>query len=390
VGSVKGDNGTSGIKPPTPGEAYGVWGDTDEGAGVIGTSRNLMGVWGASSNDDGIVGVSEASQTGSGVVGFTFDVGPGVWGDSEGTGIYGTTEHGVSGRFSNLNSQNDNAALWVDTAGTASAVYANALDGAGVYAFSVNGNAVYATSGHGNGTFGFSQSTGIGAVGYSVKGTGVYGRTDDTQAYAGYFDGTVFINGTLNKSATTFIIDHPLDPANKYLSHSGVESPDMKNLYDGIVVLDQNGEATVELAQWFEALNTNLRYQLTCIGEFAPVYVAQKVRANTFRIAGGKPGMEVCWQLTGVRQDPYARAHRVPVERQKNDEERGRYLHPGLYGRGESNHIDNAMHIGLKRQIEQAENWRIERHASQNEQMTTIRRAKIEALKRRVSNVKDK
>ena len=80
--------------------------------------------------------------------------------------------------------------------------------------------------------------------------------------YAGKFYGNVEINGTLSKSAGTFKIDHPLDPENKYLYHSFVESPDMMNVYNGNVLLDNNGEAVVKLSDWFEALNMEFRYQL--------------------------------------------------------------------------------------------------------------------------------
>jgi hypothetical protein len=38
-----------------------------------------------------------------------------------------------------------------------------------------------------------------------------------------------------------------VDPANKYLSHSFVESPDMMNIYNGNVVTNDEGQATVEL-----------------------------------------------------------------------------------------------------------------------------------------------
>ena len=61
---------------------------------------------------------------------------------------------------------------------------------------------------------------------------------ESSSGYAGYFNGKVNVTGTLTKAGGSFIIDHPLDPANKYLSHSFVESPDMKNIYDGIAVLD--------------------------------------------------------------------------------------------------------------------------------------------------------
>ena len=85
-------------------------------------------------------------------------------------------------------------------------------------------------------------------------------------AWAGLFDGDVNVTGTLSKGAGAFRIDHPLDPENKYLSHSFVESPDMKNIYDGVAIFDGAGEAIVTLPDWFEALNEDFRYQLTPMG----------------------------------------------------------------------------------------------------------------------------
>ncbi len=106
----------------------------------------------------------------------------------------------------------------------------------------------------------------------------------------------------------------------------------MMNVYNGNVTLDANGEAWVELPDWFEALNKDFRYQLTCIGGFAPVYIAEEISGNEFHIGGGLPGMKVSWQVTGIRQDAYANAHRVKVEVEKVGEERGKYLHPEEYG----------------------------------------------------------
>jgi hypothetical protein len=132
-----------------------------------------------------------------------------------------------------------------------------------------------------------------------------------------------------------FRIDHPLDPANKYLNHACVESPDLKTIYDGTVNLDLNGEAVVELPNWFEALNKDFRYQLTCIGGFAPVYIADEMTGNRFKISGGNPGMRVCWQVTGVRDDPFARANPVAAEEDKPDDERGYYQNPEVHGQPE-------------------------------------------------------
>jgi hypothetical protein len=145
--------------------------------------------------------------------------------------------------------------------------------------------------------------------------------------YAGEFYGNVYVNGTLSKTAGSFKIDHPLDPANKYLSHSFVESPDMKNIYDGVATLDANGEAVVNLPAWFEALNKDFRYQLTSIGAPGPnLYIAEEVSGNHFKIAGGVRNGKVSWQVTGVRHDAYANAHRIPVEEDKPANLRGTYI----------------------------------------------------------------
>jgi hypothetical protein len=129
--------------------------------------------------------------------------------------------------------------------------------------------------------------------------------------------GNLSVGGTLSKAAGSFKIDHPLEPKTKYLSHSFVESPDMMNIYNGVVVLDGEGTATITLPEWFQALNRDFRYQLTAIGGFAPVYVSAEVGNNQFAIAGGKPGMKISWQVTGIRQDSYANANRIPVEELK-------------------------------------------------------------------------
>lgn len=130
--------------------------------------------------------------------------------------------------------------------------------------------------------------------------------------------GSLGVTGILSKGGGSFKIDHPLDPENKYLSHSFVESPDMKNIYDGVAVLNSKGEAEIELPYWFEALNRDFRYQLSCIGRSAPVYVAQEIKNNRFKIGGGKPGLKVSWQVTGIRHDDFANKNRIQVEEYKH------------------------------------------------------------------------
>lgn len=222
----------------------------------------------------------------------------------------------------------------------------------GVYGLAVNNNAhgvtgwntsagpgVYGRSASGNGVYGYSEGSGNGVYGYSASGYGVYGYS--ASSYAGYFNGQVYVVGYLWKPGGGFKIDHPLDPENQYLNHSFVESPDMKNVYDGVVELDANGEAWVELPTWFEALNKDFRYQLTPIGAPGPnLYIAQEIQNNRFQIAGGRPGMKVSWQVTGIRHDPYAEAHPIPVEDEKPPEERGTYLYPVEHGMPETSGLN--------------------------------------------------
>ena len=146
-------------------------------------------------------------------------------------------------------------------------------------------------------------------------------------AMAVFENGDVNVVGNLSKGGGSFKIDHPLDPYNKYLYHSFVESPDMMNVYNGNVHLDKNGEALVEMEDWFEALNRDYRYQLTPIGAAADVYIAQKIENGKFKIAGGNAGQEVSWQVTGIRQDAYANEHRIPIVEIKPANERGTLLH---------------------------------------------------------------
>lgn len=168
------------------------------------------------------------------------------------------------------------------------------------------------------------------SIGYPPLGPVLLQRSNS------YFDGNVHIggnltvNGTVTKGGGSFRIDHPLDPENKYLYHFFVESPEMKNVYDGIAVCDENGEAVVTLPEWFEALNENFRYQLTCVGGYAPVYIKEEIQQNRFVIAGGKPGLKVSWQVTGVRKDKWALEHRMPIEQEKPKGGEKRILSPVL------------------------------------------------------------
>ena len=117
------------------------------------------------------------------------------------------------------------------------------------------------------------------------------------------------------------------------------------NIYNGNITLDSDGEATVELPAYFNALNVDFRYQLTAIGAPAPnLYVAEEISDNNFKIAGGKAGMKVSWMVTGVRQDAFANDHRIIPEVDKSGDERGKYLHP------DENGVSETLGIGYEAQ----------------------------------------
>jgi hypothetical protein len=247
------------------------------------------------------------------------------------------------------------------------------MDGYGVYGESKSyaGNGVFGKSPGGNGVYGVCDD-GCGVYGVSGNGTGLYGESG--MYYAAILNGKVRITGNLEKAGGSFKIDHPLDPANKYLCHSFVESPDMKNVYDGVVVLDDKGEAEIKLPDWFNTLNKDFRYQLTAIGAPGPnLYIAEEIldtittstkhgshhdndgyddsgdnnnnnnNRSRFKIAGGTSAMKVSWQVTGIRKDPWASAHRIQVEEDKQDKERGYYIHPDLYGQPAENGISRLL-----------------------------------------------
>jgi len=203
-----------------------------------------------------------------------------------------------------------------------------------------------------SGVFGFSEASSGASNGGtfytdSPAGTGILAEnlSGGGNNYAGYFFGNVevvgslTVTGSVGKGSGSFKIDHPLDPANKYLSHSFVESPDMMNVYNGNVTTNQHGLAVVTLPDYFEVLNRDFRYQLTVIGQFSQAIVAKEISRNRFTIKTSRPGVKVSWQVTGIRQDAYANAHRVAVEEAKGPEEQGKYLHPELFGVSEEQAI---------------------------------------------------
>lgn len=193
------------------------------------------------------------------------------------------------------------------------------------------------------------QNIGVHGIAYDANGTSnsaaIYGEGRSHlggSIWAGYFDGWVSVTGVFYAGAKFFKIDDPTDPANSTLQHACVESNEFKNVYDGVVITDVQGNATIILPNWFESLNKDFRYQLTVIGEFAQAIIRRKIMSGRFIIQTDKPNVEVSWQVTGVRKDPYALAHPVEVQKEKPQGMRGKYLHPTEYGVDEKFGVDYA------------------------------------------------
>jgi hypothetical protein len=349
--------GYYGSTPANTADTFTVINDSGVGA-IHGLSTNSNGVWGESTNWDGVYALGgrfgvNASGVSQGVVGVATGA----------TGIH----FGLNG-----------------------AIVSAAPGGAGVLGQAADGlptnyaqNILYTTgvlggagAKGGYGVVGVSNPTGLAGKFISQDATTGNAYTlaelGYSSAYAGEFWGNVGINAAIsggavgdlnvvhfvNKAGGTFKIDHPLDPENKYLYHSFVESPDMMNIYNGIVELDALGEAIVTLPAYFEALNKDFRYQLTAIGRSQPnLYVADEIQNLQFRIAGGKPHAKASWQVTGVRQDPVANASRVIPEVEKEPEAKGYYLHPADYKQPAYKDLTRRMmEVHKAREIEKARN----------------------------------
>jgi len=298
---------------------HGVFGADPSNAGVAGSGLDGVRALGtnhgvfATSTGAGSVGVSGTSNgtNGTGVYGIAGTYG--VYGTAAGSGVYGLTS----------------AATGFGVTGVNSAAGGVGVSGVGL-GYGVTGSS---NTGTGSGVGAFNTSTGDALFASNQSG-----------GLAGYFFGDVTVNGNLSKGGGSFQIDHPIDPANKFLFHSFVESPDMMNIYNGNVTTDAHGDAVVTMPDWFEALNRDFRYQLTVIGQFAQAIVAHKMNGNRFSIKTDKPNVEVSWQVTGVRHDAWADAHRIPVEQAKPEGQRGFYLHPELFGAPAEKSIALARH----------------------------------------------
>jgi hypothetical protein len=325
--------GVKGTNSGTMG-GVGVWGEhAGDGTGVGGRAVSGLGVEGsvtsATADDIGVRGRIEATSAPgtAGVAGFN------LGSNADGYGVLG--QHSTSGIGTAGRSVTGVGVLGEHSGTGAQPGVRGNTSSAADFAAGVRGDAPSGSLTAG--VFGTSSAFGVLGIGGTA---GVLGY--NPPGVAGYFVGDLAVTGTLTKGAGAFRIDHPLDPETKYLQHSFVESPDMKNVYDGVVRTDRRGFATVRLPRYFSALNRSFRYQLTVIGKpgrFVDAMVVKEVANNRFTIQAEEGRTKVSWQVTGIRKDRYANANRIDIEVRKPAAEQGRYLNPELYGKGHSRDV---------------------------------------------------
>jgi hypothetical protein len=362
---VRGEADIAGVGVVGVGGIAGVQGTSKRGHGVIGTTSALQdeaGVLGQAQGDGGS-GVRGIAVAGPGAEGRSV-AGPGVRGSSDqaqgvvgeakagnaagvfgrndaGTGV-GVDAYSVNGTALRATASKGKAIDATTFSGTA--VKVNSTTGAGIDCYAGGGPAVKAESFGGTAIVASSLAKAISATalggtstapgaavegtimvnGDAVKGTaafngaGVHGTGYTALGcWAGLFDGDVSVKGILYKYASLFSIDHPLDPDRRSLNHAAVEAPEYKTFYDGVATLAKDGRALVRLPHWFAALNGELRHQLTALGAPAPDLHVRSVKKDSFVISGGAAGQRVCWQVTGIRRDAWARKNPLKVETPK-------------------------------------------------------------------------
>jgi hypothetical protein len=144
--------------------------------------------------------------------------------------------------------------------------------------------------------------------------------------------GKVVVSGDFTVAgAKMFTMDHPLDPENKLLMHAAAESNEVINFYSGNITTDASGKATVQLPDYFEAINKDFRYQLTVIGAFAQAIISKEVSNNTFEIATSIPNVKVSWEVKGVRNDAHMQQHPFVAEQNKIPSQVGKYWDPAAH-----------------------------------------------------------
>lgn len=387
LGSVSGTGIISGVNTATTSNSSGVYGGA---SGAAGDTNGVRGI-SASVTGRGVSGEALAStgvnfggrfqsdsSAGRAVFGLASAASGTTYGayfqanSPNGIGVYSVTPSTVGGTagYFDHNAVGGYAVFGISRATTGNAIagyFANqSTDGRAVNGFcdatsgvttagyfqssSTSGRAVFGLVSSATGTtyagrFQTNSSTGRGVSGEATASGATdvpYGiRGSCSTLSLGY---GVYAVGDSGASGTkSFRIDHPFDPANKYLLHYSSESPFPQNFYNGTVVTDANGYAWVQLPDYFAEINTNFKYQLTVVGKtFAQAIVSEEIADNRFQIHTSKGGVKVSWEVKADRNDLRIRRHRPTDVREKIGPERGKYQHPEYYNLPASMGMDSS------------------------------------------------
>jgi hypothetical protein len=227
---------------------------------------------------------------------------------SEVTGT-GPADYGILARVTNVGSHATSDAIRASNWGNGRAIEANSGTGTAVYVTASGGHGVYAqTSGSGRAIYG--QNAGIG--------------------FAGYFTGDVHVAGNLSASGTKpFRIDHPLDPENKFLFHTAIESPEIRNTYYGQAVTS-DGSIVIDLPRWWSDLNgvnkAEYNYTLTSIGKYSRLFISKEIENNQFEVSTIDSDCTFSWQISAIRHDHNAENCGYQIEKEKTQEEKEEYI----------------------------------------------------------------
>ena len=289
-------NGVSGTN--TAQNDYGALGDVN-GFGVYGNSKSNTGVYGINTTNDNYGSLGDAG--GYGVNGYSAST-YGVYGSSDSSvGVYGTSNSGVG--VAGINGNNGNYGSLGDPG---AGIYGTSGSGPGIYAqgggTGVNHPALYATNTNSNGIGIYSVTTSADAnlvVANSGGGDLMKAYNGGNLNFEVTSGGNLNIPGTLTAGVKHFRIDDPIDPAGKFLSHASIESDEMTDIYSGNILLGEDGSAWVQMPQWFQALNKDFRYVVTCHWRLCAGLCRAGDHRQQVPDRRRQAGMKISWQVTG-------------------------------------------------------------------------------------------
>lgn len=330
---------TSGI----PSSSFAILGKSLSGFGVWGISSSNYGVYANSSTNYALYARSESGE--ASILALNMGTnGPAIKatsGGADGVGIVTEAEGiGIEAHASATSGAAYGVKATVDSL-NGTAVYAEALNSSAPSTIGVKG----VSNGTGFSYGGYFETSGSNGRGVYAIATGTSGTTYGLRGQASSPTGFgVYAVGDSGSSGTkSFVIDHPDDPANKYLRHYCAEGPAPYNIYQGTVSTDAQGFAWVELPGYYESINKNGHIQLTASGsgdEFVMAMVVKTIANGRFRIRTNVPHSQVFWEVKAERNDAWVQAHPPVVEYEKSAAEKGKYQHPELYGQSPMTSID--------------------------------------------------